>query len=77
MRSLLQDMREYISNTVYALRIEKKLTQEDLAERLGVTRQTIIAIEKGNYTPSILLALKVAAVFKIPVEDIFRISYEK
>lgn len=70
-------MREYISNTVYALRIEKNLTQEDLAERLGVTRQTIIAIEKGNYTPSVLLALKVAAVFKIPVEDIFRISYEK
>jgi len=53
------------------------VTQESLAEALGVTRQTIIAIEKGNYTPSVILALKIAKFFKQPVEDIFHIKYEK
>lgn len=70
-------MSEYISNSVYTLRTKKGLTQEELAERVGVTRQTVISIEKGNYTPSVLLALKIAGVFKTPVEDIFRISYGK
>lgn len=70
-------MRECILNTVYTHRTKRALTQEDLAEKVAVTRQTIIAIEKGHYTPSVLLALKIAAVFKVPVEDIFKISYEK
>jgi len=70
-------MAEYITNSVYTLRTEKGLTQEALAERVGVTRQTIIAIEKGNYTPSVLLALKIAFVFKVSVEKVFRISYAK
>lgn len=70
-------MGEFISNTVYALRTEKKLTQEELAQKLDITRQTVISIEKGNYTPSVLLALKIASVFKVSVEDIFNISYEK
>ena len=70
-------MTEHISNTVYTLRNQKGLTQEDLAEKIGITRQTVISIEKGNYTPSILLALKIAGLFKMPVEKIFKISYEK
>ncbi len=70
-------MAEHISNTVQALRTQKGLTQEELAERVGVTRQTIISIEKGNYTPSVLLALKIAAVFKEPLEEVFHISYGK
>ncbi|MBI2630916.1 helix-turn-helix transcriptional regulator [Candidatus Nomurabacteria bacterium] len=70
-------MQEYILNEVNKLRIEKCITQEELAVKLEVSRQTIIAIEKGNYTPSILLALKVASFFKTPVEKIFKISYEK
>lgn len=70
-------MAEYITNAVYTLRTKKGLTQEALAERAGITRQTVISIEKGNYTPSVLLALKMAAVFKVPVEDIFHISYGK
>ena len=70
-------MAEYITNAVYTLRTKKGLTQEELAERAGITRQTVISIEKGNYTPSDLLALKMAAVFKVPVEDIFHISYGK
>lgn len=70
-------MRELITNSVYSFRAKKGLTQEELAEKIGVTRQTVISIEKGNYTPSVLLALKIAGVFNVEVEDIFKISYEK
>ncbi len=70
-------MGETIKNTVSLLRQEKSLTQEELATRVGVTRQTIIALEKGNYVPSVLLALKVAKVFKVEVDKIFTIRYEK
>ncbi len=70
-------MKETIKNQVYELRTKSNITQEALAEALGVTRQTIIAIEKGNYTPSVILALKIAKFFKKSVEDIFQIKYEK
>ena len=49
----------------------KKLTQEDLANTLGVTRQTIIAIENGKYNPSLKLAFKIAKYFNTPIEEIF------
>ncbi|NJE25861.1 transcriptional regulator [Thermococcus sp. MV5] len=49
----------------------KGLTQEDLARALGVTRQTIIAIEKGKYNPSLELAFKIAKFFRVKIEDIF------
>ncbi len=68
-------MKEKIINKIYELRTEKKVTQESLAERVGVSRQTIIAVEKGNYTPSINLALKLAQFFNMPVEKILKISY--
>ncbi|HEY4528453.1 MAG TPA: helix-turn-helix transcriptional regulator [Candidatus Paceibacterota bacterium] len=70
-------MKEIIKNQVYELRTKSNITQEALAEVLGVTRQTIIAVEKGNYTPSVILALKIAKFFKKSVEDIFQIKYEK
>jgi putative transcriptional regulator len=70
-------MTEQIQNNVSLYRTEKNMTQEELAGLVSVSRQTIIALEKGNYTPSILLALKIAQVFKTPVEKIFTISYEK
>jgi putative transcriptional regulator len=70
-------MKEKVNNQVSKYRIEKQLTQENFAAEIGVSRQTVIALEKGNYTPSILLALKIAAFFKTPVEKIFTISYEK
>ncbi len=70
-------MKEIIFNKIYDLRMEKGVTQETLAKEVGVSRQTIIAIEKGNYTPSVLLALKIAIYFKLSVEHIFKISYEK
>ena len=70
-------MKESISNQVYELRTKAEVTQEKLAEAIGITRQTIIAVEKGNYTPSVLLALKIAKFFKKSIEEIFNIKYEK
>lgn len=62
-------------NNVQQFRKQQKITQEEFAEAIGVTRQTIISIEKGNYTPSVLLALKIAEYFNVPVGDVF--SYKK
>ncbi|MDB5204265.1 MAG: hypothetical protein JWP09_293 [Candidatus Taylorbacteria bacterium] len=67
-------MSQVIINKLIHYRTSLNLTQEDLAVKLGVTRQTIIAIEKGNYTPSLLLALKVSGFFKVPVEKIFNLK---
>lgn len=64
-------MSAILQNRVADLRQSKGITQETLAEAVGVTRQTIIAIEKGNYHPSIDLALKLAGYFRKPVESIF------
>jgi putative transcriptional regulator len=70
-------MEEIIENTVSHFRQKDGLTQEELASRVGVTRQTIIALEKGNYVPSVLLALKIAHVFKQSLETIFTLRYKK
>ena len=67
-------MQETVENTIENLRRGKELTQEELARVVGVTRQTIIALEKGNYTPSVLLALKIARFFCRPVEQVFTIK---
>jgi len=64
-----------MTSRVYELRKDAGVTQEELADAVGVTRQTIIAIEGGNYTPSVLLALKIAQFFKKSVETLFQ--YEK
>ena len=69
-------MDEVVINKVQDFRKAKGMTQEDLASAVGVSRQTIIAVEKGNYTPSVLLALKIASTFDQRVEDVFRIAYE-
>lgn len=68
---------EYIENRVQQFRKEKGITQEACADAVGVTRQTIIAIERGNYTPSITLALKLALYFDVPVETLFVIKKQK
>ncbi|MFT5179999.1 MAG: putative transcriptional regulator [Candidatus Paceibacteria bacterium] len=66
--------KETVMNCVNELRTKKGITQEDLADELGVTRQTIIAIEKGNYTPSVTLALKISKFFNVALEKVFQIS---
>lgn len=70
-------MREHVCNRVLRFRKEKGVTQETFAEYLGVSRQTVIAIEKGNYIPSLLLGLKIARFFTKPVEKVFTYTYEK
>jgi putative transcriptional regulator len=67
-------MTELVVTTLQEVRTAQRTTQEELARAVGVTRQTIIAIEKGNYTPSVLLALKIAQYFKQPVESIFKVQ---
>ena len=67
-------MSEKVVNYLQEFRAKKKVTQEILAKSIGVTRQTIIAIEKGNYTPSVLLALKIAKYFNTAVEKLFTID---
>ncbi|WKZ28653.1 MAG: helix-turn-helix transcriptional regulator [Patescibacteria group bacterium] len=64
----------HIINRLRELRAEHAMTQETLAEDVGVSRQTIIAIEKGQYTPSLLLAMKIASRFRKRVEDIFALK---
>lgn len=63
-----------ISNKVKELRAAQSITQEELAVACGVSRQTVIAIEKGNYIPSLLLALQVAEFFKLPIEKVFQLQ---
>jgi len=70
-------MSQNVRNFVQSYRNKNKVTQEELGKAVGVTRQTIIAIEKGNYTPSVLLALKLAKFFKRSVEELFTIHHER
>ncbi len=58
-------------NRLEEIRKEKKMTQEDLAILLEVSRQTVNSLEKGRYNPSILLAFKIAKLFHLRIEDIF------
>ena len=61
-----------VANSIRALRFAAgEMTQADLAERVGVTRQTIIAIEQGRYSPSLEVAFQIARVFKVPLDDVF------
>lgn len=60
-----------IKNRLKELRARSNLTQKDLSEKVGVTRQTIVSLEKGTYVPSLLLAMNIAEVFQEPIEQIF------
>lgn len=62
---------EAMKNNLKVQRAMHNLTQEELAEKIGVTRQTVIAIESNKYLPSLGLAFKIAKLFKVKVEDIF------
>lgn len=61
-----------ISNNIRTLRfMQNEMTQQDLAEKVGVTRQTIVAIEKAKYSPSLEVAFRIARVFDKPLEEVF------
>jgi putative transcriptional regulator len=64
-----------LTTRIRELRFEHgQMTQQELADRLSVTRQTIIAVEAGRYSPSLLLALRIAELFDVTVEDVFQIN---
>lgn len=67
--------KKYIQNNIRRLRFNAdEMTQQALADKVGASRQTIIAIEKGKYSPSLELAFKIANIFEVPIGDVF--SYD-
>jgi putative transcriptional regulator len=61
-----------VTNSIRALRFDAdEMTQAELADRIGVTRQTIIAIEQGRYSPSLEVAFQIARVFGVPLDEVF------
>ncbi len=61
-----------VQNTIRTLRFHAgEMTQQELADQARVSRQTIVAIEKGNYSPSLELAFRLAHIFKTPLEEVF------
>ena len=69
-------MGEEVSNRIKDYRVNCNLTQDELAQAVGVSRQSIISIEKGRYTPSLYLALRFAKYFQCPVDEIFELKKE-
>ena len=62
-----------VTNDIRSLRFRHdEMTQAELAKRLGVTRQTVIAIEQGRYSPSLEMAFQIARVFGVPLDDVFQ-----
>jgi putative transcriptional regulator len=62
-----------VANRIRVLRFEHgEMTQAELAERIGVTRQTVIAIEQARYSPSLELAFQIAQVFGVPLDEVFQ-----
>lgn len=69
-------MEEKVANRIREFRKGSNMTQEDLAGEMGVSRQTIISIEKGKYVPSLQLALRIAGYFECPTDEMFVIEEE-
>ena len=62
-----------VTNDIRRLRFDRdEMTQAELAERIGVTRQTVIAIEQGRYSPTLEMAFRIARTFDVPLEDVFQ-----
>ncbi|MGE1129113.1 helix-turn-helix transcriptional regulator [Bacillus thuringiensis] len=66
-----KDFGDSISNKVYEYRVLARMSQQELAEQVGVSKQTIFVMEKGNYAPTLLLAFRIANFYKVDVSDIF------
>jgi len=69
-------MGEEVFNRIRDVRVERGLTQDDLAKAVGVSRQSIISIERGRYTPSLHLALRFAQFFQCSTDELFKIDKE-
>jgi putative transcriptional regulator len=68
----------HISNNIRKLRFyHNEMTQQELADKTGVTRQTIVAIENGKYSPTLELAFRIAIVFNVPLEEIFSFNADQ
>lgn len=63
-----------LHNNIRRLRFEKNMTQEELALRVGVSRQTVMSIERGATNPSVLLAYKISMALQVPVTDVFQVE---
>jgi putative transcriptional regulator len=67
-----------LTNTIRTLRFHaNEMTQQELADRTGVTRQTIVAIENGKYSPTLELAFRIAHVFDVKLDDVFTVKFNK
>lgn len=71
MKVMRKNLGDSISNKVYEYRVLARMSQVELAEKVGVSKQTIFVMEKGNYVPTLLLAFRIANFFKVDVNDIF------
>jgi len=69
-------MGEEVFNRIRDFRIERNLTQDELAHAVGVSRQSIISIERGRYTPSLYLALRFAQFFQCSTDELFKLNKE-
>lgn len=68
----------YINNNIRKLRfMADEMTQQELADKTGVTRQTMVAIENGKYSPTLELAFRIARVFKVPLDEVFSFNDEE
>ncbi|MGE7674462.1 helix-turn-helix transcriptional regulator [Lysinibacillus sp. NPDC094403] len=70
-----KDFGDSIANNVYEYHVLARMSQQELAEKDGVSKQTIFVMEKGNFVPTLLLAFRIAEFFSVDVKDIF--TYEK
>ena len=68
---ITSDRRDSLKNRIEEIRKERGIRQEEFAKSMGVSRQTISSLENGRYTPSILLAYKIAKYFDMTIEDVF------
>jgi putative transcriptional regulator len=69
-------MSEDVVNQIKDFRVERGLTQDELAQAVGVSRQSIISIERGRYTPSLYLALRIAQFFQCSTDELFKLNKE-
>ena len=66
-----------LRNKIRVLRAEKRISQQELADEVGLSRQSVNSIELGKFNPSIVTAMKIASYFGVSVEDVFRLEEEK